>query len=502
MPAFVVRPVAKTLLKSALAAILAFVGFKQQAALHALGNRAASQLLAASSTVANATVPADAGPTSPPIQVPQPAVVVAVDGASDLGAPGASLSIADDTAADIAADDAAAIPYSSPPPVLSSPTTPVPIDTIYTIGDTHGDYHCALHWLSETGLVSNLSSPDRANWEWTDPSAVLVLLGDYIDKGPTSHQTLSLVHNLTVAFGTDRVKALMGNHEYELLLDNRLSASERGRYFYELGYSTVHPDELLNWSPEPSTPEDAAMQSLTLDTVYDLAREEIYSKNKFRSYDITTSGDRSVLRTIQNATLRDLVATNLNQMQTNYVHAFNATTELGQFLGNLDVIVSVENMLFMHGGINPRMFSLPNVGSVQDLENINTQFKGNSTSSMSTFHNSLEGQVVYSLLTYRGNHESCQEVDAVLGITGADRLTVGHTPDEDVRAQCGGRFVAADSLLGRFIRTNGNQYCRGETQEVSKNGRFACNKVKDICEGQIFKMERSKEWAVEKIFSS
>ena len=41
----------------------------------------------------------------------------------------------------------------------------------------------------------------------------LILLGDYIDRGPASYQSLHLTYSLQKKYGKDRVVVLKGNHE-------------------------------------------------------------------------------------------------------------------------------------------------------------------------------------------------------------------------------------------------------------------------------------------------
>ena len=100
--------------------------------------------------------------------------------------------------------------------------------TIWAIGDLHGDALCAQHWVGRTGLVANLAQPPSA-WVWTDAAAHLVLMGDYIDKGPRSKQTLKLVRALTRRFPS-QVTALMGNHELNLLVDRAREGGKGHRY--------------------------------------------------------------------------------------------------------------------------------------------------------------------------------------------------------------------------------------------------------------------------------
>jgi hypothetical protein len=66
---------------------------------------------------------------------------------------------------------------------------------VWAIGDLHGDADCGKAWVERTGLV------DLTTWRWTGaPDALLVFLGDYVDRGPQSRGVLQLVMNLTRAF--------------------------------------------------------------------------------------------------------------------------------------------------------------------------------------------------------------------------------------------------------------------------------------------------------------
>lgn len=117
--------------------------------------------------------------------------------------------------------------------------------SVYVIGDLHGDAICAVSWVNRTGLVANLinkelsssSEPvykqlnDPSEWTWTDEKATLVFMGDYVDKGPTAKQTVMFVKDLTTTF-PDRVTAILGNHELELLRDRYVYMYEHVYFFY------------------------------------------------------------------------------------------------------------------------------------------------------------------------------------------------------------------------------------------------------------------------------
>lgn len=74
-----------------------------------------------------------------------------------------------------------------------------PIERIYAISDLHGQLSCLQTAIEMVDLDG-------------DPGAQLVLLGDYIDRGPRSAEVLYTVRHLQQRF-PERVVVLRGNHE-------------------------------------------------------------------------------------------------------------------------------------------------------------------------------------------------------------------------------------------------------------------------------------------------
>lgn len=109
--------------------------------------------------------------------------------------------------------------------------------TVYVIGDLHGDVECGKYW------VDRLQLADLEEKKWLKPEASLVFLGDYCDKGPYSYQTMHFVKSLTDAF-PDKVTALMGNHELELLRDRDERTNPK---YMHLAWSAVHPGEYQHY---------------------------------------------------------------------------------------------------------------------------------------------------------------------------------------------------------------------------------------------------------------
>ena len=382
-------------------------------------------------------------------------------------------------------------PLSSP----LSPPLPPPLEdeSIYVIGDLHGDVACARQWLKKTGLISgNLTdSSSSSSWEWTDPASTLVFVGDYIDKGPQSKQVLDLVMSLSLRF-PKQVVALLGNHEIEALWDRKLTSRQR-RLYYHLPWSAVHPTELFNWVPAESVTDDTRKVVAVL---HDTLLHKVYGENRLRSTELAPEGPNSIVNLVEPASFRPTVKRELANLQRAYVEGFASSTPLGKWLESRPITHASSDgkLLFLHGGVDPALVNGP--GSVfpnglSDLALLNEDFAANSgDDTLAAYMKSPPGRAVYDLVTYRGNHGNCASITALKRALGVSHIVVGHTPDEDVRVNCNGAFLAADSLLSRWIRTSGNFYCRGDEVELSNNGRFTCDAVGDVCNGQIVKFTK------------
>ena len=81
---------------------------------------------------------------------------------------------------------------------------------IYAIGDVHGEHDLLEELMTE--IMSEIREEDR-----------IIFLGDYIDRGPKSFETIEFLIDLQIKH-KDTV-CLLGNHE-EMLLN----AIERGKF--------------------------------------------------------------------------------------------------------------------------------------------------------------------------------------------------------------------------------------------------------------------------------
>ena len=99
----------------------------------------------------------------------------------------------------------------------------VQIDTgedILVVGDVHGDYNHLVRALQAANIIAR--QPGRADEvNWIAGKAVVVFMGDMIDKGTHSLKVLTLVRALRDAaiHQGGQVIVLLGNHEARFLAD-------------------------------------------------------------------------------------------------------------------------------------------------------------------------------------------------------------------------------------------------------------------------------------------
>ena len=96
---------------------------------------------------------------------------------------------------------------------------------LYALSDIHGGYERAAVLLKAAGLLTGLHT---GALRWTGGNATLVVVGDHIDKGPRSVDTLDLLRILgyLAPRSGGRVVPLLGNHEAELLVDPQNSKAD------------------------------------------------------------------------------------------------------------------------------------------------------------------------------------------------------------------------------------------------------------------------------------
>lgn len=89
------------------------------------------------------------------------------------------------------------------------------VDTLFAVGDVHGQYEKLTELFRNAGLIDDDDL-------WTGGHSWVVLLGDLFDRGPDVHKTLWFLYELErdAARHGGRVQILLGNHEIMAMTDD------------------------------------------------------------------------------------------------------------------------------------------------------------------------------------------------------------------------------------------------------------------------------------------
>jgi hypothetical protein len=111
------------------------------------------------------------------------------------------------------------------------------VDTLYIVGDVHGEYAKLTELFRNAGLIDR---DDR----WTGGHSMVALLGDLFDRGLDVHKTLWFLYELErdAARHGGRVQIVLGNHEIMAMTDDTryvspkemLIAQNRGVAYWQL----------------------------------------------------------------------------------------------------------------------------------------------------------------------------------------------------------------------------------------------------------------------------
>lgn len=111
------------------------------------------------------------------------------------------------------------------------------VDSLYVVGDVHGQYRRLRRLLENAGLID-------ASGSWTGGTSHLALLGDLFDRGSDVTKTLWFVYDLQgqARAAGGRIHVVLGNHEIMVLTDDlryvsgkeRLVARRHGRSYAEM----------------------------------------------------------------------------------------------------------------------------------------------------------------------------------------------------------------------------------------------------------------------------
>lgn len=118
------------------------------------------------------------------------------------------------------------------------------IDSIYAIGDIHGEFDRVFTLLQKSGFVD-------ASGNWIGGSRYLIIMGDMMDRGADATRVLWMLYGLELQAeeqgGT--VEVLLGNHEIMVFLSQEKYLSEKERLLAKMHNTTYgtmyHPQHSL-----------------------------------------------------------------------------------------------------------------------------------------------------------------------------------------------------------------------------------------------------------------
>src|SRR5580698_9398365 len=196
---------------------------------------------------------------------------------------------------------------------LFAPATAAPLHRIVAVGDLHGDFSAWRDILRSAGLVDN-----KGHWSGRD--TILIQAGDAVDRGPHSLEIIEDLMRLQkeAARAHGQLIAMVGNHE-AMNLNGDL------RYVSAADYAGY-----------------ADRQSAS-------RRENVYNSNKaaiemaYREKDPQMSGDAIKKAWFETFPLG----------RVEHQIAWSDRGDIGRWVVNNPVVVLLDGMLFVHGGISP-----------------------------------------------------------------------------------------------------------------------------------------------------
>jgi len=197
------------------------------------------------------------------------------------------------------------------------------VERVVVIGDVHGAFDSLVEILQAAGLIDQTLL-------WTGGEAHLVMLGDVVDRGPKSRAALTLIMKLQIEaeHAGGRVHFVLGNHEAMNLVG-------------ELGY--VSDSEFAAFA-KGENPKD---------------RKAAFKRTMKSS--LSQNGDPRKMRKVFNK--------RYPEGYFGHRQAFGLDGLFGRWLLNQQILVVVNGVAFVHGGLSPTLLEI-------DRNRINTVAMG------------------------------------------------------------------------------------------------------------------------------
>jgi hypothetical protein len=265
------------------------------------------------------------------------------------------------------------------------------IDHVVAVGDVHGAYDRFVEILTLAGVID-----DRQRW--AGGRTHLVQTGDVVDRGPDSRKALDLIRRLQdeAARAGGAVHPLIGNHEAMRMLGDM-------RY-------TVPGEYQAFVTPDSADVKQRLLRSSPAD-----ARDEIMK---------TPLG--------------------FTEMRI----AYGRDGEYGKWMRTLDVMVKIDGVEFMHGGISPAIASRTcdaiNDSVRKELSSDIERTRANPGASLTARE---DGPLWYRGLALQPEDTFAPDVDRILAAQHARAIVVSHTVTltQRITPRFGGKVIQMDT---------------------------------------------------------
>ena len=350
------------------------------------------------------------------------------------------------------------------------------VDRVVAVSDVHGAYDAMVETLDNAGVLDE-------KLDWAGDSTHLVIVGDILDRGPGSRAVMDLLMKLEpqAADAGGKVHVLIGNHEaMNLTGDLRYVAAEEYAAFAE----DETPEQRAHWQRIYTTRAEASRRALEKDEF-----DRRFPAGFFAHRD-----------------------------------AFRADGRYGQWLLSKPVMVVINRIAYVHGGVSPLMSqysleavngnmvrglghyvrhvaTLVDAGILLPSDNFNDH-----PDIVARYSPALDGsaEVLHAIdelrrlhnsqlfdpdgpLWYRGN-VSCSRIteehrlEKTLAAIGADRVVIGHTPTRgrQIMQRFDGKIIEVDTgMLGSYYAGSGNALVieDDDLSVVSEDGTYLADPI-------------------------
>jgi hypothetical protein len=299
----------------------------------------------------------------------------------------------------------------APGPSAQQRSDPCHIDgvrRIVAVGDAHGAYPEFVRILRAAGVID---SRDR----WSGRDTYLVQTGDVLDRGPDSRRVLDLLRRLErdAPKTRGRVISLVGNHEVmRLLAEMRDSNPAEVEAFRTARSAEIRDAARVKWlEAERAT---AKRNGIPIDDAESIARFDRETPLGF----------------------------------VEMLYAFSRDGDYGRWIRANHAAVRINGILFLHGGVSPRLAPLGCEGINAGVRTeITTGLEQLRRAPMQSLSMSEDGPLWYRGLAREEEATFAPEVDKILDAVRARAIVIGHTVSETgrIRPRFNGRIVQIDT---------------------------------------------------------